>query len=204
MNERFQQMSDEQLLAAFIPAESARGLLRDYSSLYNVLHRVSDRQIRGYHGMGSSKLYKMQCLREMVHRVTSQKMQIPKVLGSTQAAVRYFTFLEEKQVEEFWAVFLNTKNQAIGCRCITIGTLNASLAQPREVFAAALQYMAAAVVVAHNHPSGDGEPSSEDIEVTKTLIQAGEVLHMPLLDHIVIGRFKSVSLHETCPAIWRT
>ena len=202
MNEQLNQMSDEQLLAAFIPEESAKGLLHDYSNLYNVLHMASDQQIRTYYGIGNSKLYKMQCLREMMNRINQQKVKIPRELSGTQAAISYFKFLEEKPVEEFWAVFLNTKNQAIGSKCITVGTLNASLAQPREVFAAALQHMAASVIVAHNHPSGDGEPSSEDIAVTKTLITAGDMLRIPVLDHIVIGKYKSVSIREQYSDIW--
>lgn len=85
------------------------------------------------------------------------------------------------------AVFLNTKNRIIGEEIISEGTLTGSLVHPREVFQPAILRHAAALVVAHNHPSGDPHPSREDRELTAMLYQAGKTLGIPLLDHLVIG-----------------
>ena len=200
--ENLKQVTDEQLLSAFIPEASAKGLLHDYSNLYNVFRMASDEQLKSYQGIWEAKLHKMQCLREMVSRIALQKVKVPRGLNSPYAAMQYFKFLEDKPVEEFWAVFLNTKNQPLGCRCITIGTVDSSLAQPREVFSAALQHLATSIIVAHNHPSGDAEPSSEDLAVTRNLISAGELLHIPLLDHVIIGKYGDKSIREQHPHYW--
>ena len=87
--------------------------------------------------------------------------------------------------EHFVALFLNTRNGLLGWREISRGTLNANLVHPRETFAPAVQLMAAAIIVAHNHPAGNPEPSREDIAVTKQLRDAGKLLGIPLLDHLM-------------------
>ena len=98
--------------------------------------------------------------------------------------------------ERFAAVYLSTKNQLLRVQTLTVGTINASLAKARDVFRYALQCNAAAVVLLHNHPSGNPEPSQEDIDVTRRLVQAGDVMEIPILDHIIIGDGVFVSLCE--------
>jgi len=95
--------------------------------------------------------------------------------------------LENETAERFVALLLNGKHRVMGFAEVSRGTLTASLVHPREVFAPAIRELAAALIVAHNHPSGDPEPSQEDIEVTKRLHEAGKILGVPLLDHIIVG-----------------
>ena len=102
-------------------------------------------------------------------------------------------FLPQEQLR---AVYLSTKNQLIAVRTLTIGTINSSLAKSREVFRFAIQYNAAAVVLVHNHPSGDPAPSSDDIAVTRQIAQAGHIMEIPVLDHIIIGDGTFSSLCE--------
>lgn len=90
--------------------------------------------------------------------------------------------------ECFWSVMLDARGRPLGRREIARGTLTACLVHPREVFAPAIRARAAAVVVVHNHPSGDPTPSSEDVALTDRLMEAGELLGIPLVDHIVLGR----------------
>ncbi len=90
--------------------------------------------------------------------------------------------------ECFVTITLDTKNRIIEKHIVTIGTLNASLAHPREVFRSAIMDAAAAIILAHNHPSGDPTPSPEDIRITRQLVEAGKVLEMQILDHVIIGR----------------
>ena len=105
--------------------------------------------------------------------------------------------LEHETCERFVALFLNGKHRVTGFAEVSRGTLTASLVHPREVFAPALRELAAALIVAHNHPSGDPEPSQEDIEVTKRLSEAGKILGVPLLDHVIVGAHGSfTSLRE--------
>ncbi|MGV3135969.1 JAB domain-containing protein [Brevibacillus agri] len=96
-------------------------------------------------------------------------------------------FLEETDREQFFLLCLSTKNEPVAIHTVSVGSLDASIVHPREVFKAAVLANAASVIVAHNHPSGDPTPSREDIEVTRRLQEAGELLGIPVLDHIVVG-----------------
>lgn len=104
--------------------------------------------------------------------------------------------IKKQKKEHFVALFLNARNQLLHKEIISIGTLTASLVHPREVFEPALRYSAASVLVAHNHPSGDTQPSDEDIQITERLIKAGSVLGIELIDHIIVSSSSYVSLKE--------
>ena len=93
--------------------------------------------------------------------------------------------------EAFWVIMLDRKNRAIGRVMITLGTLTSSLVHPREVFRPAILASAAAIIAAHNHPSGDSAPSSADIQVTRQLREAANILGIDLLDHVVVGDSES-------------
>lgn len=121
--------------------------------------------------------------------------QIDTVSGPTDA-IRLFEHLAHEKQEHFCAAFLNSKNGVIAQKTIHIGTLNSSLVGIREVFREAVREGAAGIIVAHNHPSGDPEPSPEDIQVTAKLNEAGKLLGVDLLDHIIIGDPNSVSLRK--------
>lgn len=159
-------LSDVELLENFMPKETAQNILHEYSSIYNVMNSATEKQ-----------------------------KQL-KIITTPKDVIEYFSFLEDKDKEEFWVMMLNTKNGVIGSKCVSIGTLNMALAQPREIFNVAIRYMASSVIVAHNHPSGDCTPSMEDIAVTKNIIKAGKLLNIECLDHIIIGKQKSISLKQ--------
>ena len=89
--------------------------------------------------------------------------------------------------EHFVALFVNARNQIIGINTVSVGTLSASLVHPREIYKPAILISAAAVIIGHNHPSGDQQPSAEDKATTRRLVQAGQLLGIPILDHIIIG-----------------
>ena len=104
--------------------------------------------------------------------------------------------LRHVKQEHFICLFLNTKNGIIGKETISIGTLNASLVHPREVFRPAIKRASASIICAHNHPSGNLDPSPEDITITKRLVEAGQIIGIEVLDHIIIGSNAYVSLKE--------
>ena len=91
---------------------------------------------------------------------------------------------------------MNTKNHIIGIKDVSIGSLTASVVHPREVFETAIMHHAAAMILIHNHPSGDPSPSREDISVTERLVKAGKVMDIPVLDHIILGDERFVSMKE--------
>jgi DNA repair protein RadC len=98
--------------------------------------------------------------------------------------------------EHFRILYLDTRNRLLGVETIYVGSLNASYIRVSEVFRDAVKRSCAAIIVAHNHPSGDPTPSPEDVEVTRRLVAAGELLDIEVLDHLVIGRQRFVSLRE--------
>lgn len=104
--------------------------------------------------------------------------------------------LHEKPEEHFCILCLNTKNKIVGVHTISIGSLNASIVHPREVFKAALLNNASGIVCLHNHPSGDPEPSREDIEITRRLVEAGKIIGIEVIDHIIVGDQKYLSMKE--------
>ena len=98
--------------------------------------------------------------------------------------------------EHFVTLFLNVKNQILHKQTIFIGSLNASIVHPREIFREAVKRSAASIICAHNHPSGNPAPSTEDIDVTKRLFEAGQLMGIELLDHVIIGDHQFISLKE--------
>jgi DNA repair protein RadC len=134
-----------------------------------------------------------------VAAVAGEKSDI-KILSSSDAVnycqQKFIRLIEDAKQEEFHIVTLDTKNKVIDTHQITIGTLDASLVHPREVFRAAIKDAASSVILVHNHPSGDPTPSREDIAVTKRLEESGETIGIDVLDHIVLGSFNSVSIRE--------
>ncbi len=111
-----------------------------------------------------------------------------------------FNFMAEEmrylEQEEFRVIFLNIKNKIIAAEVIFKGSLNSSIVHPREIFRLALKRNAASVILLHNHPSGDPKPSSEDINVTNRLVEAGELMGIKVLDHIIVGEKNYVSFRE--------
>ncbi|WP_226668697.1 RadC family protein [Metabacillus litoralis] len=105
-------------------------------------------------------------------------------------------FLEDKDREHFIVASLDTKNQPVSINVCHIGSLNASIVHPREVMKAAVLSNAASIIVGHNHPSGKTEPSKEDLEVTKRLKEAGKIIGIDVLDHIIVGDETFTSLKE--------
>lgn len=189
-------LSDVELLENFMPKEAAQNILHEYSSIYNVVNCATEKQLKSFNGITAMRAKKILCIRELISRMQREKQQKLKIITTPKDVIEYFRFLEDKETEEFWVMMLNTKNAIIGSKCVSIGTLNAALAQPREIFNVAVRHMASSIIVAHNHPSGDCSPSTEDIAVTKSIIKAGRLLNIDCLDHVIIGRQKSISLKQ--------
>jgi DNA repair protein RadC len=93
-------------------------------------------------------------------------------------------------------VLLNTKNMVVSVKDVSIGSINSSIVHPREIFIEAIKYSCSSIVICHNHPSGDPSPSQEDINITKRIYEAGKIIGIELIDHIIIGDGKYISLKE--------
>ncbi|MFJ5715528.1 DNA repair protein RadC [Neobacillus sp. NPDC093127] len=148
-------------------------------------------------GIGSAKAIQILAAVEIGRRISNLSYNDRYVIRSPEDGAKYLMndmrFLSQ---EHFVCLYLNTKNQVIHKQTVFIGSLNASIVHPREVFREALKRSAASVIAVHNHPSGDPAPSREDIEVTKRLVECGKIIGIDLLDHLIIGDNKFVSLKE--------
>ncbi len=120
----------------------------------------------------------------------------PVIRSPRDAADLMMAELRYQTKEHFMALLLSTKNHVISRASISVGSLNASIVHPRELFREAISYSAAAVILVHNHPSGDPTPSQEDITLTKQMVEAGILLNIAVLDHVIIGDGKYVSFKE--------
>jgi len=127
------------------------------------------------------------------------RYELPKKIDSPERAYKAITAItsvEEEAQEVFGVLILNTKHKIVAVHEVSRGALNTSIVHPREVFKPAVLHNAAAIICFHNHPSGDPEPSKDDIETTKRLIEAGKIMGIEILDHIIVGDDRYVSLKE--------
>jgi len=148
-------------------------------------------------GIGQSKACQIIAAIELGNRLSRSALESKKAIRSPKDVKDIFIndmrFLEK---EHFKVVFLNTKNEIIAYETISIGSLNASIVHPREVFNRAIKKSSASIILLHNHPSGNPEPSKEDINITKRLIEAGKIIGIEVLDHVIIGDGDYFSLKE--------
>ena len=132
---------------------------------------------------------------ELAKRQDLEQELPPFTISNPQALVKAIrATIQDKAKEHFKLVILNTRNKVTGIVTISIGTLNASLVHPREVFKGAIQGNAASVILVHNHPSEDLEPSEEDLKLTRRMVEAGKIMGIEVLDHIIITRHSFLSL----------
>lgn len=120
-----------------------------------------------------------------------------ELLNTPESAAPFLEDLRHLAQEAFVVLTLNTKNRVIRRHMVSLGTVNSTLVHPREIFRPAIQSGAASIIVCHNHPSGDPSPSAQDIRITKHLIEAGKLIEIPVLDHLIIGDGPPLSLRET-------
>jgi DNA repair protein RadC len=200
-------VTDQDLLAILLRTgvqghsvlDVSRDMLRSLpnENLY-YLGEASVADLKRIRGIGSDKAVTICAAVELGKRISRLHVKRSNPdFGSPKAIADYvmedMRFLQQ---ERFAAAYLSTKNQLISFKTLTIGSLNASIAQSREVFRYAIHCNAAAVILVHNHPSGDPEPSREDISVTQRIAEAGRIMEIPVLDHVIIGDGSFVSLCE--------
>ncbi len=148
-------------------------------------------------GIGVATAASLAAAVELGRRIAATpKQKRIAVENSQQVAQLFMEQLRPLKKETFRAVYLNTKNEILVVENISVGNLNSSIATPREVFRSAVKRSASAVIVAHNHPSGNPEPSQADILLTKRLQEAGDLMGIRLLDHIIIGDGVYASMRE--------
>lgn len=147
-------------------------------------------------GLGLAKAATVLAAVELGRRLAVSAAKVEVVHGPEDVAHFAMPRYRLEQKEHFAVLLLNTKNHILAMPEISVGSLTASVVHPREVFEAAVRHAAASIILLHNHPSGDPSPSREDIAVTHRLVQAGVIMDIPVLDHVVLGDNRFVSLKE--------
>lgn len=199
-----QALGDAELLAIFIrsgvPGSSAldmaRGMLSEAGSLRALMNLSAD-ELYKFNGIGPAKYVQFQASLELGRRYLMEKLVAGDVISNPQVSRDYLTLcLRDKPYEVFFALFLDTKNRVIHHEELFRGTIDNASVPIREVVKEALRHNAAAMIVAHNHPSGIAEPSISDKTLTENLYLALSMVGIKLLDHFVVGESDVVSLAE--------
>ena len=161
------------------------------------LARASFAELKAERGLGRAKTAQLKAALELGRRMLLISPEDRFVVRSPADAAQFLIAeMAHLEQEHFRILYLDTRNRLLGVETIYVGSLNASYIRVSEVFRDAVKRSCAAIIVAHNHPSGDPTPSPEDVEVTRRLVAAGELLDIEVLDHLVIGRQRFVSLRE--------
>lgn len=161
------------------------------------LHHVTVPQLMEIGGIGEVKAVKLKAIAELSTRIANAKVKQDVCFHCpSEVAAAYMERMRHLEKEHCVAVYMDNKDRRITDVHLSVGNLNCSILSAREIFRQALMNNAAAVILLHNHPSGDPSPSKEDIELTRRLKEASSVMEIPLLDHIIIGDHTYISLKE--------
>ncbi|EEW06725.1 RadC family protein [Vibrio mimicus] len=199
-----QSLSDAELLAIFLRTGTqgmnvlalADLLLRDFGSL-RALFCASKEQFCRHKGLGEAKFVQLQAVLEMTQRYLGETLKRGDALTSPQQTKLYLSsILRDRQREAFYILFLDNQHRVIRDEILFEGTIDAASVYPREVVKRALHHNAAAVILAHNHPSGVAEPSQADRRITDRLRDALSLVEIRVLDHFVVGDGEVVSFAE--------
>lgn len=188
-------LSDSELLAIIMGSgsrdetavELARKILGSVNNNWHQLSLLTIKDLMKFKGVGEVKAITIASSLEIGRRRASQEIpEKPQISGSLDAYNVLKLHLSDLRTEEFWAVFLNQSNKVIHIAQLTQGGINQSIVDVRVLFKTALEHFSTGIIVAHNHPSGNKKPSTEDINITKKIKDAGNLMNIQLLDHLII------------------
>ncbi|MFJ1468780.1 RadC family protein [Massilia orientalis] len=195
VREGAQALSDPELLALLLrvgvrgksAVELGRDILQHFGSLHGLFGATLD-DCTEVHGLGMAKYAQLQAVMELARRAIAEQLQAGEAFGSPDLVKRYLRMkLGGQRHESFVVLFLDVKNRLIADRELFRGTLTQTSVYPREVVIEALDYNAASVILAHNHPSGMPEPSEADLRLTGALVKALSLVDIRVLDHFIVA-----------------
>ena len=197
-----QNLKDEELLAILLRTgregknvlELARQVLSQYPKKRLLKMKYED--LIKIKGINSAKACTILASIELVKRGLEKGEETLPIIRSTKDVIAQAVYMRDKTREHLMTIYLNARNEMIFKKPMFIGTLNANLVHPREIFQEALKQNAASVILVHNHPSGDAEPSEDDLTITKRIIEAGKTMGIDVLDHVIITKNKVFSFKE--------
>lgn len=200
----WQSLSDDEVLAImlrngvkdFSVQEVAKQLLVTSKGLAG-LTSLTMQECMSVKGISNIKAIELGASFELVKRVLRSSLPYMNVIDHPQVLFDWLRLeIGDKQQEHFLVIYLNTQHQIIGVKTLFVGTLDRSIIHPREIFKEAMAVSSSKIMVVHNHPSGTLTPSNADIQVTKNLKEIGELMGIPLLDHLIVSTSGYVSLRQ--------
>ena len=198
-------LSDSELLAIILGSgnnedsavELARKILASVDYNWQKLSKLSIKDLMKFKGIGEAKAISVAAALEIGRRKAAQEIPEKEKVTSVNDSYKIFSqYLSDLQTEEFWAIFLDQKNHVIYKTQISKGGISGTLVDVRVIFRIAIEHLATSVVVAHNHPTGNLTPSQPDISITRRIKEAGYLLDIKLLDHLIIGENSFFSFSE--------
>lgn len=191
-----QSLSDAELISILlrtgIKGQSVLTIAQNMIKEGNNLATLAEKSVAALQkikGIGKDKAATLAAAFEISRRILSQQKTLSdkKFTSPDSVAEEFIPILRDELKEKFLIVCLNTNNKIVWKEEISVGNLNSSIVHPREIFKVAVEHSAASIILIHNHPSGNPEPSKEDIAITKKLVEAGNMMQIPVLDHIIIA-----------------
>lgn len=199
-------LSTSELLAVVLGSGSeglsalglARALLEEAGSSLSGLACLSPQDLARWQGMGPAKVARVLATVELARRLWAEEVgPRPVVRNAQDLAALVLPRLRYLDREHLLVVMVDASNRVVGVETVSVGDLTSSIAHPREVFKPCIRHNAAAVALAHNHPSGDPRPSQDDVLVTERLVEAGKLLGIEVLDHVILSDDSYISLRQT-------
>ena len=195
-----EKLSNSELLAILLRSgskgvnvvELSKKILAKFSG--NGLAKASIEELKNTFGLGKAKACEIMACFELGKRLLQDKKSC--LILSPKEVWEELKDIRDNKKEHFVIFFLDSRNQEIKREIISVGSLNANLVHPREVFEPAIRYLASHIIIAHNHPSGDTEPSQEDLEITKRLSEVGKILGIEIIDHVIVSKEGFLSFKE--------
>ncbi len=188
-----QSLSDAELISIFLRTGTKSENVIDMSnrliSLYGIdeLFNCTIKELEKIKGIGKGKAMQFLAISELVKRIKLKEKKKKRISSGKDIFDLFEERLKSEKQEHFFTVLLNTKNFVISIQKISTGILDASIVHPREIFKPAIRNSASRIILVHNHPSGDPEPSEEDLDITNKLKESGELIGIEVLDHVIIG-----------------
>ena len=170
-------------------------ILKQYSK--KEILKLSFKELSNIKGVGQAKACLLLASAEFTKRALEMKEEIAPVIKTVEDVIAQAIYMKDKLREHFMVLYLNARNELIFKKPMFVGTLNANIVHPREIFSEAIKQNAAFVIFCHNHPSGNEQPSQVDLAINKRLVEAGKIMGIEVLDHIIITKTKVFSFKES-------
>ena len=176
------------LINESVESRTVKELMDKFDDIHDLILRASEEELSAVYGFGPKRIGQIYSLRELFRRIYEVPKEKPYKISCPADVYNLMApNMKFEQVEHFKIIILDTKNNVRGIEHISTGSLNSSIVHPRETFKPAIKKSASSIILLHNHPSGEAEPSHEDIVLTNRLDECGKILGIKVLDHIIIG-----------------